>query len=81
MPKSPPLEPSGLECWTEDLSEKFVAEQVPKSKRILTAQRRADIIDWLSYPDRISCDLDLAVRQKFANDKAWTRKNFELQSG
>jgi hypothetical protein len=62
MPKSPPPEPSGLECWTKDLSEKFVAEQVLKSKRILTAQRRADIIDWLSHLDRISHDQDLAVR-------------------
>ena len=37
--------------------------------------------DQLLYPNRISQDPDLAVRQKFANDKAWTNKNFELQSG
>ena len=45
MPESPPPELSGLECWTKDLSEKFIAEQVPKSKRILTARRRADMKD------------------------------------
>ena len=81
MPETPPPEPSGLECWTEDLAEKFVAEQVPKSKRILTAQRRADMKDWLLHLDRISQHPDLAVQRKFANDKAWTNKNFELQSG
>jgi hypothetical protein len=81
MPESPPPELSGLECWTADLSDKFIAEQVVKSKRILTAGRRADMRDWLLHPNRISQDPDLAVRQKFANDKAWTNKNFELQSG
>ena len=70
IPKSPLPEPSGLEYWTKDLSEKFVAEQVPKSKRILTAQRRADMKDWLLYPDRKSHDPDPAVQQKFANDNA-----------
>jgi len=80
MPESPPPELSGLECWTKDLSEKFIAEQVPKSKRILTARRRADMKDWLLHPNRISQDPDPAVRQKFANNKAWTNKNFELQS-
>jgi hypothetical protein len=45
MPKSPPPEQLGLECWTADLPEKFIAEQVVKSKRILTARRRADIKD------------------------------------
>jgi hypothetical protein len=81
MPESPLPELSVLECWTEDLSEKFVAEQVPKSKRILTAGRRADMKDWLLHLNRISQDPDPAVQQKFANDKAWTNKNFELQSG
>jgi hypothetical protein len=37
--------------------------------------------DWLLHPNRRSQDPDLVVRQKFANDKAWTNKNFELQSG
>jgi hypothetical protein len=81
MPKSPPLEQSGLECWAEGLAEEFIAKQVPKSKRILTAQRRADMKDWLLHPNRISQDPDPVVRQKFANDKAWANKNFELQSG
>jgi hypothetical protein len=81
MLESPPLELSGLECWTADLPEKFIAEQVVKYKRILTARRRADMKDWLLHPNRISQDPDPAVRQKFANDKAWTNKNFELQSG
>ena len=81
MPETPPPEPSGLECWTADLADRFIAEQVLKSKRILTAQRRADMKDWLLHPNRISQDPDPVVRQKFANDKAWTNKNFELQSG
>ena len=37
--------------------------------------------DWLLHPNRISQDPDLVVQQKFANNKAWTNKNFELQSG
>jgi hypothetical protein len=61
MPETPPLEPSGLECWTADLADKFIAEQVPKSKSILTAQQRAEMKDFLLYPGRISRDLDLAV--------------------
>ena len=81
MPETPPPEPSGLECWTADLADKFIAERVLKSKRILTAQRRAEMKDFLLYPGRISRDSDSAVRQKFANDKAWTLKHFELQSG
>ena len=81
MPGSPPPESSGLECWTADLANKFIAEQVGKSKRILTAQLRAEMKDFLLYPNQISQDPDLAVRQKFANRKAWTLKNFELQSG
>jgi hypothetical protein len=70
MPESPLLELSGLECWTEDLAAKFVAKQVPKSKRILTAKRRANMKDWLLHPNRISQHLDPAVQQKFANNKA-----------
>jgi hypothetical protein len=81
MPETPPPEPSGLECWTADLADRFIAEQVLKSKRILTAQRRAEMKDFLLYPNRISQDPDPIVRQKFANNKAWTRKHFELQSG
>jgi hypothetical protein len=81
MPETPPPEPSGLECWTADLADKFLEEQVLKSKKILSAQRRADIKDWLSYPERTSRDLDLAVRQKLANNKAYTNNKFELQSG
>jgi hypothetical protein len=54
MPETPPPELSGLECWTEDLAEKFIIDQVAKSKRILTAQRRADMKDWLLHPNRIS---------------------------
>ena len=81
MPKTLPPEPSRLECWTKDLAEKFIVEQVSKSKRILTAQRRAAMKDWLLHPNRISQDPDLVVRQKFVNEKAWTNKNFELQSG
>jgi hypothetical protein len=81
MPETPPPELSGLECWPKDLAEKFITEQVPKSKRILTAQRRADMKDWILYPDRTSQDRDPLVRQKFANDKAWTNQHFELQSG
>ena len=81
MPESPPPEKSGLECWAEGLAKEFIAKQVPKSKRILTAQRRADMKDWLLHPNRISQDPDPVVQQKFANDKAWTNKNFELQSG
>ena len=61
MAESPPPEPSGLECWTADLPEKFIAEQVGKSKRILTAGQQADMKDWLSYPNRISQDSDLVV--------------------
>jgi hypothetical protein len=61
MPETPPLELSGLECWTTDLGDKFIAEQVRKSKRILTAQRRAEMKDFLLYPNRICQDLDLAV--------------------
>jgi hypothetical protein len=53
MPKSPPLESLGLECWTADLADNFIAEQVGKSKRILTAQR-AEMKDFLLYPNRIS---------------------------
>jgi hypothetical protein len=37
MPETPPLEPSGLECWEADLSEKFINERVLKSKKILGA--------------------------------------------
>ena len=70
LPETPPPERSGLECWTADLLEKFIIERVPKSKRILTAQRRAEMKDWLLHPSRISQDPDLIVRQKFANDKA-----------
>jgi hypothetical protein len=81
MPETPPPEPSGLECWTADLADKFLEEQVLKSKKILSAQRRADIKDWLSYPERTSRDLDLAVQQKLANNKAYTNNKFELQSG
>jgi hypothetical protein len=81
MPETPPLEPSGLECWAADLAEKFLDEQVPKSKKILTAQRRADIKDWLLNPNKVSKDPDLAVRQKWANDKAYTNTKFELQAG
>jgi hypothetical protein len=80
MPKTLPLKPLGLECWTADLAGKFIAEQVLKSKRILTAQRQAEMKDFLLYPNRISQDLDPIARQKFANDKAWTLKHFELQS-
>jgi hypothetical protein len=76
MPETPPPEPSGLECWTKDLADKFITEQVPRFKRILTARRRADMKDWILYPDRTSQD-----RQKFANSKAWTNNHFELQSG
>jgi hypothetical protein len=80
MPETPPLEPSGLECWTADLANRFIAKQVIKSKRILTAQRRAEMKDFLLYPNQISQDPDPIARQKFANDKAWTLKHFELQS-
>jgi hypothetical protein len=62
MPKTPPLEPLGLECWTADLANKFIAERVLKSKRILTAQQRAKMKDFLLYPGRISRDSDSAVR-------------------
>jgi hypothetical protein len=81
MLETPPPEPSRLECWTKDLAKKFIVEQVSKFKRILTAQCRADMKDWLLHPNRISQDPDLVVRQKFVNEKAWTNKNFELQSG
>jgi len=81
MPETPPPELSGLECWTADLAEKFLDERVRKSKRILTAQRRADMKDWLLYPNKRSQDPNPVTRQKFANDKAWTNKHFELQSG
>jgi hypothetical protein len=81
MPETPPPEPSGLECWTTDIANKFLAEQVPKSKRILTAQRRAEMKDFLLHPNQISQDPDPVVRQKFANDKAWTLRHFELQAG
>jgi hypothetical protein len=81
MPETPPPEQSGLECWTTDLADRFIAEQVLKSKRILTAQRRAEMKDFLLYPNRISQDPNPVARQKFANDKAWTLKHFELQSG
>jgi hypothetical protein len=81
MPESPPPELSGLKCWTADLPKKIYCRTGSKFKRILTAGRRADMRDWLLHPDRISQDPDPAVRQKFANDKAWTIKNFELQLG
>jgi hypothetical protein len=81
MPETPPLEPSGLECWTADLADKFIEERVLKSKKILSALRQANMKDWLLYLERTSQDLDLAVRQKFANDKAYTNNKFELQSG
>jgi hypothetical protein len=67
---TPPPELDGLPCWTEDISEKFLAERVPISKRILTAQRRADMKQWLLHPDVTSEDQNPAVRQKFANNKA-----------
>jgi hypothetical protein len=51
MPETPPLEQSGLKCWTTDLADRFIAEQVLKSKRILTAQRRAEMKDFLLYPN------------------------------
>jgi hypothetical protein len=78
---TPPPELDRLPCWTEDIAKKFLAERVPISKRILTAQRRADMKQWLLHPDVTSKDKNLAVRQKFANDKAWTNKSFELQAG
>lgn len=81
MPDTPPPEPSGLECWTADLADKFIEERATKSKKILTARRRADMKDWLLYPERTSQDPDPLVRQKFANDKAYTNNKFELQSG
>jgi hypothetical protein len=37
MPETPLLEPLGLECWTTDLADKFIKEQVLKSKKILGA--------------------------------------------
>ena len=80
MPETPPPEPSGLECWDADLGDKFINERVPKSKKILGAQRRANIKDWLLYPERTSQDPDLAVRKKFANEKAYANNKFELQS-
>jgi hypothetical protein len=70
MPKSLLPELLGLECWTADLSDRFIAEQVVKSKRILTAGQRADMKDWLLHLNRISQDPDLAIQQKFANNKA-----------
>jgi hypothetical protein len=54
MPKTLPPELLGLECWTTDLADKFIAKQVLKSKRILTAQRRAEMKDFLLHPNRIS---------------------------
>jgi hypothetical protein len=39
MPETPPEEPSGLECWTTDLADKFIEERVLKSKKILGALR------------------------------------------
>jgi hypothetical protein len=47
----------------------------------LIAQRRADMKDWLLHPNKVSKDPDLAVRQKWANDKAYTNTKFELQAG
>jgi energy-coupling factor transporter transmembrane protein EcfT len=70
MPKTPLPEQLGLECWTTDLANRFITEQVLKSKRILTAQRRAEMMDFLLYLNRISQDLNPVARQKFANDKA-----------
>jgi hypothetical protein len=62
-------EPSGLEYWTEDLAKKFITEQVPKSKKILTVQQQANIKDWLLYPNRIFQDPEPVVQQKFTNNK------------
>jgi hypothetical protein len=62
MPETPPPEPSGLECWDADLAEKFIKEQVPKSKKILSAQQRANIKDWILYLKRTSQNPDPAVR-------------------
>jgi len=45
MPETLPLEPLGLECWAKDHAKKFIAKQVLKSKRILTAKRRANMKD------------------------------------
>lgn len=45
MPETSLSEPSGLECWTTDLGDKFIEEQVPKSKKILGVLRRANIKD------------------------------------
>jgi hypothetical protein len=81
LPESPPPEPSRLECWAADLPDKFLAKRVSISKKILTARRRADMKDFLLFPDKTSQDPDPIIRQKFANDKAYTNSNFELQSG
>ena len=64
MPETPPPKPSGLECFSKELSELFIKERVPKSKKILTASCWADKKDWLKNPNSVSTDPDLAVRQK-----------------
>jgi hypothetical protein len=70
MPNTPPLEPSGLECWPADLANKFIAERVRKSKRILTAKRRANLKDFLLHLNRTCQNPSPAVHQRFANEKA-----------
>jgi hypothetical protein len=78
LPETPSLELSGIECWTADFAGKFIEEQVFKSMKILGAWRRAEMKDFLLYPNKTSQDLDLNVRQKFTNDKAYTNSKFGL---
>jgi hypothetical protein len=81
MPETPPPEPSGVECFPEELAELFIKERLPESKKILTASRRADMKDWLRNPESVSTNPNPVVRQKWANDKAYTNAYYKLQAG
>jgi hypothetical protein len=80
MPSSPPPLPNGIQCWLEDLNNKFM-DMVYGLKRLklLTPKRR---LDYRYYLNNRLASLQSGTkkeRRDAANTKWWAQKFFELQ--
>jgi hypothetical protein len=80
MPSSLPPQANGLQCWAEDLTERFM-DHVLKQWRLqlLTPIKRQDYRHYLNNRKATFEDLDKAARRRAACDKHWALTYFKLQ--
>jgi hypothetical protein len=80
MPSSPPPPANGMQCWPDDLNDKFMDFVCPqRNLKLLTPRRRSDYRYYLNNREATCQSANQKERREAAYTKYWALKNFELQ--